>query len=297
MNRRKFISLISLAVVSKLFANTKVKNNVNIFMHGDIDDDLIITKNKFSSFDFEVLECFQMHNMRGKFNIGAVTCKSVQIPGYIEFEKNYTLKDDEVISIFTANEREDRSSMKHLMMRSHYKSAELKVNNTELIPSLIPEKDDVKGYPTWFGRGENSSYNYYQLWENAVINTGLVFARSGKYKIICLDAEGEFVAQETVEVSKATQAVKFKSLRDAKSISTHPFAEVDGTVFDEHTEMSDDMMSDDMIVSKTMNDKLIRKNAITTIAIENKVGAMTLITLPYPMPYINRIFVTSSGVA
>lgn len=279
MTRRSFLYFTAVLSASKLFG--KVTKYLNISMNGDLDDDLIILKNKFSSFDFEVLDCFQMHNLAGKFNIGGTSCKSIQIPGYIEYNKNHTIEENEIISIFTANEREDRTNKKELMMRSHYKSTNLDINNVQFFPSVIPEKNDIPDYPTWYGIGENANYNYYQLWENAVVNTGLIFSASGEFEIILLDKENEIISHSKHYVSKKTTIVKFKTIRDVKTIFTHPFTETDGTIFKD---------------GKKMDDKLIRKNAIYSIAIKNSIQELVIIPLPYPMPYINRIYTKTTGI-
>lgn len=280
MKRRNFIKIALLSPFVSLFASQQL-SNLNIKMLGDLDDDLFVMKHKFSSFDFEALDCFQMHNPKGQIEIGGKTFKTEHIPGYIDYSKNLNLKTDEVVSIFTANERMEANPNKTLTMRTHYKSTSLYINGIELFPSLIPEKNDVPNYPTWYGDDEQPEYNYYQLWENAVVNAGLVVNLAGRYKITCLDSKNEVVTSKSIELkNKNVLNVKFDEVRDVQVISNHPFAEVDGTVFED---------------KKKMNDTLIRKNAIFKILIQNSNDEVTVIELPFPMPYINRIFIKSIG--
>ena len=63
-------------------------------------------------------------------------------------------------------------------------------------------------------------------------------------------------------------------MQHIKLLGTHPLTEADGTVYD----------------GFAMNDETIRKRAIEGVIIEMD-GTRRFVKLPYPMPYVNRIFV------
>lgn len=278
MLRRDFLKFVSLTAASICFGSSEINFNLHATMNGDLDDDLFIIKNSFVKNGFEMLECYQMHNLTGKFYLDGQQFKSIQIPGYIEFDKQFNCDDTELYTFVTANEREDRNGSKTLMMRSHYKSVNLNINNSEFFPSIIPEKNDIPNYPTWYGTSENSNYNYYQLWENASINVGVVVPNKGLYEFIMLDINDEVVTKNTHRISTQTSRLKLKDIRGVDVLKEHEFTELDGNVFSD---------------SKPINDTLIRKNAIYKIIVKNQDKKVTTISLPYPLPYANRIFTKS----
>jgi hypothetical protein len=222
-------------------------------------------------------ECFQMHNVKGRFVHDGKICESEYIPGYIDYEKDNNLKEDEVVLICTANEREDFYDVKELKARTHYKSSPLYINGEEFFPSLIPERNDVKGYPLWFEKGNDSyNYNFYQLWENAVVNTGLIFPNNNKRKISFLDMDNKSISSTIINPTSKVQKIKLDKVNNIKITSKHLFAEVDNTVFQD---------------GKEMNDKYIKQNSIFKLIIEDlEAKKMTVLTLPYPTVYVNSFY-------
>ena len=172
----------------------------------------------------------------------------------------------------SANEREEINPSHVLLQRTHFKSVALFIDHTLFIPSLMPEYDDVPGYPLWFGKDEKplipqkSDYNYYKLWENSIVNLGIVSGSKGIYKLYFTDKNEKVVFYKTIMVTQKVQNIKL--------IGTHPLREVDGTVYD----------------GSKSADETIRERAVEGIIIE-KEGKKLFFRLPYPFVYINRIFI------
>ncbi len=262
----KQIALVLLIFMTTLYGD----KNVTVSIRGDLDDDLFVLRSRPDTVTFS--DCLQMHNPKDYFYYASETVPSRHIYGLIEFDKTYRLKADEVLLVMTANEREEINPAKALLARTHFKSVDLKANGKVLIPSLMPEYHDVPDYPLWFGPDEKpivpqkKRYNYYKLWENAVVNLGLVFAHEGDVTFYFTDHKGTIRFQKSLRVTKAVQNIKL--------LGNHPLTEADGTVYD----------------GFVTDDKRIRKRAIWGIIIEMN-GNRRFIKLPYPMPYVNRIFV------
>ena len=91
-----------------------------VSMKGDLDDDLIIIK--ASPTDWNFMDCLQMHNPTNIFSLDGKSIKSTHIPGWIDYKKVITIKDNEIILIALANEREEKREEKVLYARTHYKS-------------------------------------------------------------------------------------------------------------------------------------------------------------------------------
>lgn len=243
--------------------------NVTISLKGDLDDDLFILKSHAQRVQF--LDCFQMHNPTDRFLYDGRVIHSKKIYGLIDFKKQFSLQKEDILLIMTANEREEINPKRALLQRTHFKSADLFTDDKVLIPSLMPEFDDVPGYPLWFGKDEKpiipqkDSYNYYQLWENAVVNLGLVFGHVGTYTIYFINSQNETVFKKTLTVTKTIQNIKL--------LGSHTLTEADGTLF-----------------AGISNDKEIREKVIDAIIIEHD-NDRRYIKMPYLFPYVNRIFV------
>jgi len=284
MNRRNFIKLSSIAIGNTLTAQPIESDNkanstpVNIKMLGDLDDDLIIIKATPNSWKFEC--CFQMHNPTNIFSLEGKTTKSVHAPGWIDYEKDISLQDNEIMLIALANEREERENTKSLLARTHYKSVELYANKKILIPSMIPEKNDLPDVPTWYdSRSPNAAYNYYRAWENAVVNVGLIFPKSGNYKIHMINKYGNIVATQMFNISNKAKNIKFDNSLNG-SLGIHPMLEIDGGVYgvDGHN---------------VPNDDIVKELVPYSVLIEDINGKLTKIPFPYPFAYINRVFCRS----
>lgn len=277
IDRRKFLLISSLFISSSLLASKTKQNTIS--MKGDLDDDLFIIKS--SSNNNLMTHCFQMHNPKNIFNYEGNAIKSIPIYGNIDFKEKISLNNDEVACICVANEREEIYDLPKLRERSHFKAVDFFVDNKILIPSLLPEKNDVPNYPLWFGN-ENEAcsleekptgYNYYKLWENAVCGVGLIFPKSGLIEIELYNENGDrlFGFNETIN-SKPKQLISNQIKEE--DFEKHILAEIDGFVYHENS---------------NIDDEFIKKNAIA-IMIVSFDNQTIQITLPYPLPYPNRIY-------
>lgn len=274
MNRRKF--LYSLAFLfSSIKAFSQVTKTVNIKMNGQLDDDLIINRYYYNEEKFKSIICYQMHNFTRSFIIGSQKVKSIQIPGFIKFNKDIEIEDNSIIAIFTANEREDRDSRKKLTFRTHYKSAPLYINDKKLFPSLIPEENDVPGYTTWYGEDEENMSNYYKLWENSVVLSGFITHITGNHEIVLFNEANNVIGKSNFFMSNnEVKKIDFKFILEKEIINNHIFTEIDGNVYYEDG----------------ADDNFIKLNAVTKILISNSQGTVS-IDLPYPSPYINTYYI------
>lgn len=270
MNRRRFIGALAIAGTIPMFA--KSTKSFNIKMKGELDDDLIINRHYYNKDTFKSIDCFQMHNFKRSFKMGSQAIRSSQIPGYIKYNKNIPIENNSIVSLFTANEREDRDSRKELSFRTHYKSVPLYINDKELFPSLIPEENDVVGYPTWYLKEELSATNYFMLWENAVVLSSFITHITGEHEIVLMNSKNNIVSSKTIDIKKDTQVkIKFDEVAGKKITKDHIFTEVDNNINLKENDCDDDF---------------IRTNAVTKVMIKNRKGVV-FIDLPYPCPYIN----------
>jgi len=274
--RRNILKVLFFLPITKLLS--KSLPFFRISMQGELDDDIIIF-NKFYNND-KLLEivCYQMHNFSKKFRIGGNTLKSLQIPGYVKLKKDIQIDKNAITCIFTANEREDINNSKQLSFRTHYKSTSLFINDIEFFPSLIPENDDVKDYPTWYMKEESFASNYFRLWENATVLNGFVTGILGEHSIKLFNNENKLMAKSKINVnSNKPQQIRFDSFNNIPITNQHIFTEINNYLFDE--------------TENEQRDAYIMENGIYSVLIENSLGTV-LIHLPYPCPYINTYYIT-----
>jgi len=284
--RRKLLKTLALLpVISSLPLNAKEtvpkREEVQITINGDLDDDLIILKANETSWDIEA--CYQMHNPSEHFFLEGRVFPRVDIPGYIEYNKFHTLNENDVLIVTLANEREEREPDKELLDRTHYKSVPLYVNGKEAIPSMIPEKGDID-YTTWFDPNTlEGEYNYYRLWENAVVNVLIIVPRQGKYTVDLINKNDSVSATIDINITNNKVINPFFKKTIAGPIQQHPLAEIDGGVF-MHEKY------------RKPNDKRVRDLAAYHLLITLPNGKQIITPLPYPFPYINRLFFVAKDV-
>lgn len=292
--RRNFCKAI---VLSPFLASSLLSLELNslqdmfhVTMKGELDDDLFIVK--ATQKHTKMTHCFQMHNPKNLFNYNGSAITSTPIYGMIEYdEKLYSMKN-ELTLFFVANEREEVFDLPKLRERTHFKAVDLFVNKKVLIPSLLPEKNDVPEYPTWFGseseegfctldlKGgpkDNSVFNYYKLWENAVCGTGILFPSSSNVEIYLFNETGERLFTFNEFISTEPKNLISNEIK-SKEFDPHIFTEVDGNIYSQFE-------------VKT-NDAYIMKNAITKVVIKYN-NQYFDIPMPYPMPYPNRFYAMS----
>jgi len=279
--------LLAFLYALNLFANSY--SEFQMTMKGSLDDDLFVIKMNTS--DTQLLKAYQMHNPEKRFEYSGSSVESIQIYGEVNFKETFDIGNNDIYAFMLANEREEFRPKKTLSNRTHYKSTNLNINNIILFPSMEPEKKDVPGYQTWYNDPSEvckdkplspetiySNYNYYQLWENAIVNLGFVTKKSGNISIKAYNLDGVEVYNYNGKLKKgnAIKPIIFSNIYD--NINKHIYTEANGRVYVNKKEYN------------KKDDLEIKKNAINDIIIEidNKKYFMEL---PYPMPYINNVYV------
>ncbi|MBW6487538.1 hypothetical protein [Sulfurimonas sp.] len=246
-------------------------------MHGDLDDDLIVIK--ATPQDVQIKDIFQMHNPSNKFQYSGRFYNSIHIPGFIDFKKHYNITDNEIYLVMLANEREEAHSSKRI--RTHYKSESLYFNNQLFLPALMPEYNSVPNYPLWFAEDEipmvqredinGSLYNYYHLFDNSVVQAGLILPREGEATVRLYD-NNDNILYTFKQFFKNNTPMRLKSNEELQgSLSSHSFVEVGN------------------ILNDTEGEEKENNNYIANITIDYK-DRVYLVPLPYPMMYPNLIY-------
>ena len=118
-------------------------------------------------------------------------------------------------------------------------------------------------------------YNYYNLFENTVVQNGLVFPKEGKVTIMLFNNNSELVYTFNDTVEKTPKYIKSDELKSGK-LNEHPFTEI-GNILNQSTE------------KPTNNDSFI---ANMIVVYNNK---HFNIKFPYPAMYPNLISVVAAS--
>jgi len=288
MNRRNFLKLTSGVPFfgTTIFANTikienQKKSNFNISINGDLDDDLIIIKS--TPENCKIIDIYQMHNPSGKLNYNGQVYNIEHSPGFIMFDKEYSIEKEEIYCISLANEREEASLPRNVRIRTHYKSEKLLFNKQTLFPALMPEYNSVPNYPLWFNSNEipkidrrdtnGDTYNYYNLFENTTVPFGIIVPQRGKIKISLFNQENELMYTFDEYVDTNVKNLKSNELKEQK-IAEHPFTEINN------------------ILNIEEDTQIENNDYIETVMVEYDEKIFT-IPMPYPLMYPNLIYAVS----
>lgn len=287
MNRRTILKSFILAplLYSNAYSSTtkESKPKFKISMYGDLDDDLIILKSTPEK--TVISDIHQMHNSKGTFFYNGEIYPIEHNPGYIQFTKNYEFNEDEIYLVCLANEMEDAEMPLKQRIRTHFKNEKLFFNKDIFLRHLMPEYNSVPNYPLWFNEGDvayldrqdinGNLYNYYNLFENTVVQNGLVFPKEGKVTIMLFNNNSELVYTFNDTVEKTPKYIKSDELKSGK-LNEHPFTEI-GNILNQSTE------------KPTNNDSFI---ANMIVVYNNK---HFNIKFPYPAMYPNLLSVVAAS--
>ena len=147
----------------------------------------------------------------------------------------------------------------------------------------MPEYNSVPDYPVWFNEGDvprfnrtdenGNTYNYYHLFENTVVQIGIVFPNTGEVRIRLFNSLNElkYTFEEIIETTP--KYLKSNELKE-NIISAHPFVEVNN------------------ILNLDVNNPIENKEYLTNMLIDYKDKSYN-IKLPYPAMYPNLISVVA----
>lgn len=257
------------------------KKNFEISMFGDLDDDLIILKSTPKS--TVIADIHQMHNSKGTFVYNNNKYNVEHNPGFIQFKKSYEIENDDIYLVCLANEREDAGFPKDKRFRTHYKNEKLFFNKQVLLNALMPEYDSVQNYPLWFEEDEvprfdrkdinGNTYNYYNLFENTIVQVGIVIPDSSKAKVMLFDEKDQLRYTFDEYIDYESKYLKSNELL-AGELGNHKFTEISN------------------ILNTKLDEQIPNESYINSMMIESN-GKMYSFELPYPIMYPNLI----SGVA
>lgn len=248
--------------------------------HGEIDDDIFVYKTSHKSGESKFVFAAQMHNPDQQVILDGVVVPTEMIYGTLDEKETYPSSADEVVTITIANEREEINSLPYLYSRTHFKSSDIVIDGKIFIPAANPDLHTHRNFPKWLeydggsclGKSEKTGGNYYVLWENAVVQVGIITPTTGSYRIVYINEGGEILHDQMIEISlKMKQVKSFAGKHDFTEGTGHLYHK--GDLFD-------------------LDKEKVEKSSVKKILlIENKTGHIYPVPLIYPWPYLNMLYI------
>jgi len=261
---------------------------LNISSSGLLDDDIFIYSIQEGKDSHSMIVAEQMHNPRNEIIFNGQVNKTKPINGEVsvDIEVKNTGK---LVVVSLANEREEINPSYTLNQRTHYRSPGVFLNKKVFLKRYLPSEYEDDWFPKWFLSGVVSScssdssreeqsddVDYFMIWENAIVQLGLIFPEPGEY-IIYYIKEGHsnpLYKKKVVVLKNTPKVVKIHE-------KMHDFVEGDGYLYKTNK-------------SRINKKKRIRNHSITKLIIVSKQNSSKyIVPLVYPWPYLNQLVISS----
>ena len=225
--------------------------------------------------------------------------------GNYSFKQDVSIEPTTVVSIQQNTEAEDNTPA-HFYARTHYGATEVKIDGVIAAPATWQSPTDFTGYPyspgyappAWFGKG------LLHLWDNSMATLSLMFPYAGAYQLYFYDKNGNEIVNHTVSMDDFLEMQgSFVQLKLGKKMPYRtgfkPYDE-DACLEDDFLEVGGGVWGgkDSKTGTKTCqvapsDNAYVSEHAIHSILVVDLLtGNTTPIPLVYPLPYINRVFIS-----
>ncbi len=273
---------------------------------GGIDDDIYVLKHNQDGSHHKVY-CNMQHSWNNgskkSYNNDMLQC--IGNNGNYSFKQDISIEPTTIVSIQQNTEAEDSTSA-HFYARTHYGATEVKIDGVVAAPATWQSPTDFAGYPyspgyappSWFGKG------LLHLWDNATATLSLMFPYAGAYQIYFYDKNGNEIVNHTVGMEdfmemqgSFVQLMLGKKMKYRSDFKPHDndacleddFLEVGGGVWGGR----DSKSGTKPCQNAPTDNAYVKENSIhSLLVVDLLTGNTTPIPLTYPLPYINRVFVS-----
>lgn len=214
--------------------------------------------------------------------------------GSYVFDEVIKILAGDIVSVQQNSEQEIYNGTPFAAGRNHYSSTKVVIDGVEAAPEV-----------------SSSHYPYYpaqaphlRTWDNTTATFSLLFPFAGAYEIFFYNKNGEEVASANLDMTdfKEATATKAKNIKlglkmelapgisEAKAARGDDWVEWGGGVFGGRGSKDGSQVASPI-------DSYVSSNAVTNIIVKDLLmNTITPITLVYPLPYPNRVFVAKLNV-
>lgn len=273
---------------------------------GGIDDDIYALKHNQDG-SHQKVYCNMQHSANNgyKKNYNNELLQCIGNNGSYSFKEDISIEATTIVSLQQNNEAEDTVPA-HFYARTHYGATEIKIDGVIAAPKTWQGEYDFKGYPCFPGycNGGWQGHGLLNLWDNSTATLSLMFPYAGAYQLFFYNKNGNEIANHTVSMDDFLEMQgSFVQLKLGKSMQYRPgfrpydedacleddFIEVGGGVWGGKDSKTGTKSCQGALADNTY----IQQNAIySVIVVDLLTGNTTPIPLVYPLPYINRVFIS-----
>lgn len=214
--------------------------------------------------------------------------------GSYSFNETVNIQSTDIVTVQQNSEQEYNTAVPFAAGRNHYISSKVTMDNVEVAPAAY--SNQFPYYPTNSG--------YLRTWDNTTATFSILFPFASSYEIYFYNKNGDEVGKATLTVDdfknmgtngnlniKLGGKMKLASgITEENANRTDPWVEWGGGTFGGRNSMNGQVVA-------SPNDAFVKDNAVTNIIVKDLImGAITPITMVYPLPYPNRIFASKLKV-
>lgn len=214
--------------------------------------------------------------------------------GNYSFNEVVKIDPGDIVSIQQNSEQEMHNGTPFAMGRNHYGSTKVVIDGVEAAPDTM-----ATHYPYY-----PSNTPWLRTWDNTTATFSLMFPFAGAYELYFYNKNGTEVARTSLDMTdfKEATATKAKNLKLGLNMALAPgISESNAGRNDDWVEWGGGVYGGK--ASKTggalssPNDAYVIANSVTNIIVKDLLtGQITPLTLVYPLPYPNRIFISKLKV-
>lgn len=214
--------------------------------------------------------------------------------GNYSFNEVVKINSGDIVSIQQNSEQELNNGTPFAMGRNHYSSTKVVIDGVEAAPDTA-----ASHYPYY-----PANAPHLRTWDNTTATFSLMFPFAGAYEIFFYNKNGVEIARSNLDMTdfKEATATKAKNLKLGLNMALAPgisesnagrnddWVEWGGGVFGGRGSKTGGSLA-------SPNDAYVIANSVTNIIVKDLLtGQITPLTLVYPLPYPNRIFISKLKV-
>ena len=268
---------------------------VDIQANGQLDDDIYILSHKQGGSHTKIYCNMQHPNGAPNKIYDGDTLNCLQNNGsYSVDQKSIPIDPTDIVTFQQNTENESVTSAPFVLGRTHYSSTKVTLNGNTVTPEAF--SSDFPYYPSYYG--------YLQTWENTTDTMTILFPFAGIYDLYFYSSDGNLVLQKEITPTDFNVIANtgYSQLMLGKDMTLSPkipatsadttdnWVEWGGGVFGGRDSKTGVSVS-------SPDDAYSQAHAITNIIVKDLIlGTITPITMVYPIPYPNRIFISKLDV-
>lgn len=278
---------------------------VKIVGSGSLDDDIYVLRHKADGGHTKVY-CNMQHNenhgSRKAYNGSILQC--IDNNGAYSFNQTVPIETTDIVTVQQNSENENSSGVPFTIGRNHYSSTKVTIDGIEVAPNTYSSN-----FPSYPANGP-----HLRTWDNTTATFSILFPFAGAYEVYFYNKNDEELAKAVLDMEDFREIAVEGSLQLKLGRTMKLAPGMNDDIVNEDGTKTIKANRDDMWVewgggvyggkssktgepSSSPNDGYVKNNSVTKIIIKDLLtNNIVPLSLVYPLPYPNRIFVSKLKV-